>query len=214
MFTPEGPIDASGMRGLTDLQCHRASNYGAIIDRLRAIDAFAGTMKPIWSDVEAGQPSNPPRRPMITGPQIQGAVMSALIHGANGIVYFNHSFAPGCITAHFLRDNCSDTNRPYVAAINAHIKELAPVLNAPSYRWTFNPDLDTALKQGPDGSYYIFAQQNRNASGDYTLVLPPDLAGATSAKVLYENRDVALSGGKFADHFDAEYTWHIYRVAK
>jgi hypothetical protein len=135
---------------LTPDQCHRASNYGVLMDRMRAVDALDGKLKPIWGVVEAGPPKG--LYPLGISPEeIQGAVVSELIHGANGIVYFNHIFQPPCISYHFLRDSPSCTARhpraknivPAVKEMNRLIEKLAPVLNSPSYVWTFNPQLDT-----------------------------------------------------------------------
>lgn len=207
----QGPVDASGNHSLTATQCHRASNYGLTIDKMRQLDGADSRRQPIWAFIEDGHPGTNNSWPTITGPQIQGAVWASLIHGARGIIYFNHSFGGSCISHHVLRDHCGAAVRPAVTAVNGQIRDLAPVLNTQSYQWTFHPDLDTMLKLGPDGSYYIFAIQRTGTSGSYTFTLPAKLGGAT-AEVLYENRTVPISGKSFTDFFGAESTYHIYRI--
>ena len=87
--------------------------------------------KPVWAFVEVGHPFTENDAPTITGPEIRAAVWSSLIHGARGIIYFNHSFGGTCPTQHILRDPCGDEVKPWVTAVNRQIAGLAPVLNAP-----------------------------------------------------------------------------------
>lgn len=229
-----GPTDPSyGGPSLTSDECHRSSNYGVIIDRLRALVTNGSGLtlgtgavnQSIWGIVETGHPGGDGTIPAITGPQIQGAVMASLIHEARGIIYFTHSLctsnctypASSCTASysdsdHGLRDNCFG-NTPYVTQINGYITQLAPVLNTQSLGWSFNSGLSTMLKYGPDGSYYIFAEQAYpNDSGSYIFSLPQGMTTATSAQVLYENRTVSITGGTFQDSFAQEYSWHIYKI--
>ncbi|HEX3082076.1 MAG TPA: hypothetical protein VHQ86_02380, partial [Candidatus Saccharimonadia bacterium] len=142
---------------------------------------------------------------------IAGAVFSSLIHEARGIIYFNHNFGSSCISQHVLRDNCGAAVRPTVTAVNQEIKDLAPVLNTQSYQYSFNTGLDTMLKASGD-SFYIFAMQKRpSTSGTYQFTLPAGMGGA-SVSVLYENRTLPISGGKFSDTFSAESAYHIYKI--
>ena len=60
---------------------------------------------PIWAYVELGHPLGT-NGGQITPDQAAAAVWSSLIHGARGIVYFNHSFGGSCQTQHILRDTC------------------------------------------------------------------------------------------------------------
>lgn len=211
LMAGRGPVDASGRHSLTPAQCHRASNYGLTVDKIRQLDGAGGTYQPVWAFVEVGHPSSGDTGQTITGPQIQGAVMNSLIHEARGIVYFNHNFGGSCISQHVLRDSCGATVRPYVTAINQEITALAPVLNTQSYRWTFNPTLDTMLKRTSDGTLYIFAMQKTGTSGAYAFALPAGV-DATSATVVNENRTVAISDGKFTDSFASEESYHVYKV--
>ena len=200
-------------RQLSALECHRASNYGITVDRMRKLDAMDGKLQPVFSFVEDGHPGSGKGPVLIDGPELQGAVMSSLIHGAAGIIYFNHSFGGPCISANVMRDKCGAEIRPYIVEINRIIKELAPVLNTQSLSWNANPRLDTMLKRDASGTYYLFAQQNLEATGTYELSLPTVLASAGAAEVLYENRVASVTDGKLRDSFAAEYSWHVYKFS-
>ncbi|MEU7940599.1 hypothetical protein [Microbispora bryophytorum] len=193
-------------------QCRLAANYGAIIDRQRRLDARDGHLQPVYAFIELGYPGKKATG-VIRPEQMKGAVMSSLIHGARGLVYFNHSFGGSCQSMNLLRDHCGDAIRPAVIEINRQIATLAPVLNTQSYEYGFAPGLDTMVKRYK-GSYYLFAMVARGArAGGRRFDLPPVLAGAKKAEVLFEDRTVPIDAGGFTDTFDAEYAYHIYKIA-
>jgi hypothetical protein len=205
------PGEAQKYLGVAPNQCRRAANYGLLIDRLRFLDGMDGKRIPIFGFVEDGHPFTENSAPTITANQIAGAVMNELIHGARGIIYFNHNFGGSCISQHVLRDSCGAAVRPTVTQTNQRITALAPVLNSPSYQWTANPSLDTMLK-AYGGSYYLFAMPGRfGGTGSQALTLPSTLNGGT-AQVMFENRSVPITGGQFTDSFAAEYSYHIYKI--
>jgi hypothetical protein len=115
---------------LDKASCHRASNYGAVIDELRRLDRSGGKT-PIWAFVEVGHPAKESSWPTITPSQVRAAVWSSLIHGASGIAYFNHSFGGPCQTQHALREPCYAETRAMVTQVNDQIRRLAPALNSP-----------------------------------------------------------------------------------
>jgi hypothetical protein len=205
------PAEAQTWLGIATDKCRRSSSYGLVIDRLRKLDGMDGKRMPIYGFVEVGHPFTDNSAPTITGNQIAGAVMSSLIHGARGIIYFNHSFGGACQSQHLLRDACGAANRPVVAQTNQRITALAPVLNSPSYQWTANPLVDTMLKSY-GGSSYLFAMPGpAGGTGTQTLSLPAALHGST-AQVMFEDRSVPISGGQITDSFAAEYSYHIYKI--
>jgi hypothetical protein len=209
MITGSGPISQyTGLRDLTTAECRRAANYGAIIDRMRALDALDGKLQPIWSFVEVGNPF--PVTRSITGPQIEGAVVSSLIHGAAGITYFKHNFGGSCQTTDAFID-CPGSYITNVTNINSHIKDLAPVLNTQSYQYSFGGTLDTMLKWY-NGSAYIFAMGKNGSTGSKTFTLPAGLTSAANVQVLYESRTLPITSGTFTDSFAAEYSYHIYKI--
>ena len=206
------PTEAANFLNIRPEFCRRSSSYGIVLDRMRALDAMDGKRIPIYGFVEVGHPFTENDWPTINGDQIAGAVMNSLIHEARGIIYFNHNFGGSCISQHVLRDSCGAAVRPAVTETNRRVTALAPVLNTQSYQWSFNASLDTMLK-GHDGSYYVFAMPGRaGGTGTQTLTLPTGLTGATKAEVLFENREVPITGGRFTDTFPNEHSYHVYKI--
>ncbi|NRQ32513.1 hypothetical protein HII36_11780 [Nonomuraea sp. NN258] len=192
-------------------QCRLSANYGALIDKLRRLDAQDGRLQPIFAVIEVGWPGADDRRE-IEPQELAGAVMNSLIHEARGIVYFNHNFGGPCQSQHVLRDTCGDRIRPTVVELNKRVKQLAPVLNSQSYKHRFSDRLDTMLKYH-QGAYYVFSMLGRGEKpGAHALTLPAGMR-ASQAEVLFEGRTVPIDGtGKFVDTFEAEYSYHIYKI--
>ncbi|MEO3869597.1 hypothetical protein ABGB18_12270 [Nonomuraea sp. B12E4] len=203
--------DAKNYLNLATDQCRLSANYGALIDKLRRLDAQDGRLQPIYAVIEVGWPGADDKR-AIEPHELAGAVMSSLIHEARGIIYFNHNFGGPCQSQHVLRDHCGDRIRPTVVELNKRIHQLAPVLNTQSYKHTFNKGLDTMLKSY-QGYYYVFSMLGRGVQpGTHTLSLPPGIR-ADKAEVLFEGRTVPIDGsGRFSDTFAAEHSYHIYKI--
>ena len=133
-FTDEnlcGPSEGGawfGGRQLEPDECHLAANYGLTVDRVRYLDGLDGDRKPVWAMVEVGHPFAEEDWPTITPDQVRAAVWHSVIAGAEGIVYFNHSFGGPCPTQHALREPCYAETRAMVATVNGQLHELAPVL--------------------------------------------------------------------------------------
>lgn len=209
----EGGGSMGRERDLTEQECRLAANYGWTIDRVRSLIRPAGS-KPVWAFVEVGHPFTEDQAPTITGPEIRAAVWSSLIHGARGIVYFNHSFGGDCQSQHVLRDACGDEVRPWVTAVNRQITGLAPVLNAPFLDGALahGPGVETAVKVHGD-DLYVFAgsAQADPQDAEFTLACLP--GAAVTATVLDEDRTVTIGDGVFRDTFVDGNAVHLYRVA-
>lgn len=206
-----GAVFAAGAQ-LEPGKCRLAANYGWTVDRVRSLVNPAAS-KPVWSFVEVGHPFTQADAPTITGPEIRAAVWSSLIHGARGIVYFNHNFGGDCQTQHVLRGPCGDAVRPWVTDVNAQITRLAPVLNAPflDNALSHGEGIDAAIKVH-DGSLYVLAGSAQAREQDAVFQLPC-LAGAGAAvTVLDENRTVTMANGTFSDHFADGNAVHLYRI--
>jgi len=174
------------------------------------METYTGGTKPNWVLVETGMPYLTEHgRATIHGDQIAGAVWNAIIHGASGIAYFQHNNNGTCGTYSILE--CGADRLTAITAVNAQVRSLAPVLNTPSYVWSFGAGLDTNLKAA-GGSAYIFAMTD-GGRGVRVFTLPPELASARSVEVLHEHRTIEISGGKFSDSFVAEHTHHAYRIS-
>jgi hypothetical protein len=193
-FWPEGKNPSS------------AGAYGWQQDRMESFMSPAAS-KPNWVFVETAKPFlTESGATTITVDQIRGAVWNGIIHGAAGIAYFQHN-NNGCGTYSLL--TCGQALRDGVAAVNAQVAELAPVINSPSYAWSFGAGLETALK-ARGGDAYILAMTD-GGTGERTFSLPAGLAG--SVEVVGEGRTLTVESGTFTDRFAAESTVHIYRVA-
>ena len=85
-----GVLDNLG-RDMTPDEAARGSNYGDVITREIAL---TGGSQPVFAFVEDGGPftADTQTSDYITPPELNWAVWSSLIHGARGIIYFNHSF--------------------------------------------------------------------------------------------------------------------------
>lgn len=201
--------------------CRTASSYGKTMDSLRARDATDGKLQRMWQFVEllnGGPGDDQAFVANITPGQLQGAVMNSLIHEARGIVYFNQSLNGACTGGSLVRQTMVDPEfcaKDQVAAageINNRIHDLAPVLNSQTYVHDFGPGLDTMLKVH-DGYAYIFSMIDDDPKpGARVFSVPPELAGRP-IEVLFENRTISQgSDASFTDTFDAEYSYHIYKV--
>lgn len=206
----EGGRAIGGGQELSAAECHKAANYGWTIDRGRSL-VFPQYSKPIWAFIEVGHPFSECCSPTITGPEIRAAVWSSVIHGARGVVYFNHSFGGDCITQHVLREACGDSIRPWVTAVNLQLQDLAPVLNAPFLENALRTSggVDTSVKLF-DGSLYVLVSSAKVESQDPLFDIQCTSGG--SVEVLYEGRSLPIANGKFTDHFDDGNSVHLYKI--
>ncbi|GAA2723931.1 hypothetical protein [Cellulomonas aerilata] len=207
----EGGAVVGGGRDLAPAECRRAANYGWTVERVRSLVEPAGS-KPVWAFVELGHPASEDDAPTITGPQVRAAVWSSVIHGARGIVYFNHSFGGDCESFHLLREPCGDDVRPWVVEVNRQLVELAPALTAPFLDGAVAADgpVDTAVKVH-GGEQYLLAAATDHRGVDVTFRLRCATDGPVT--VLGEDRELALVDGAFDDHFADGEAVHLYRYA-
>lgn len=177
------------------------------VDRLKK---WTEGRKPVWCCIETTGINNPDRKP--TPAEVRSEVWMALIHGANGILYFAHQFKPTFIEAGLLAD---ESIAREVAAVNRRIHGLAPVLNSPDV-----PDGATVAssnKGAPisfvvkkhDGAAYLFAVSL--GAGETTAAI--QLADKADAKVevLDEDRALDAKAGGWSDRFNG-YQAHLYRI--
>jgi len=199
--------------------CRSASSYGKTIQMLQKRDAVDNRLQPIWQFVENlnGGPGASAPAVYVTPGQLKGAVMNSVINEARGIVYFNQSFSGSCQGGSILRQSqvtanfCGAAQVAAAAQVNATVRQLAPVINTQSYRYSFGSGLNTMLKT-LDGSAYVFAMiDGSSVPGSRTFTLPAGVTGST-VEVVGENRTLTLSGNSFTDSFANEYSYHIYRV--
>ncbi len=196
---------------LSQADCRLAANYGATVDRVRYLDGLDGKRQPVWNFVEVGHPFSENDAPTIKPAELRAAVWSGIIHGARGVVYFNHSFGGPCLTQHALRESCYSAVRAEVKRTNAQITALAPVLNAYTVNGLVSTtgQVDTMTKfQG--GSYYVFAGSAQRASQSAQFNAP--CVGNATVTVVGENRTLPMTNGRFTDTFADGNAVHIYRI--
>jgi hypothetical protein len=205
-----GAMFATHGKRLRKARCRRAANYGRTVDRLRRLLRPARS-RPIWSFVEVGHPSTGSGGRSIKPAEVTAAVWSSLIHGARGIVYFNHSFGGPALTQHALREPAYRAVRAAVAGTNARIHRLASVLNAPFADGLVSTtsQVDTMAKYW-GGRFYIFA--GSRAVGPHRARFRVPCTGEATVNVVDENRKLRLTGGSFTDRFADGNAVHIYRI--
>lgn len=207
----EGGAVFAGGRDLTDSECRIAAHYGWTVDRVRSLVQPARS-KPVWAFVEVGHPFSETGSLTITAPQIRAAVWSSIVHGARGVVYFNHNFGGECLSQHVLRDECGAGVRPTVTALNQQLQRLAPVLNSPTVIGlvsTGGNRVDVAVK-AYHGQFYVMASANGDANQAVTFSFA--CGSPLTAEVLDENRSLNVSANSFTDTFADANAVHIYKL--
>jgi len=191
--------------------CRRAYNYGLTIDRMRYLDGLDGTRQRVWAFVEDGHPFTESSAPSIQPAQMRAAVWQSIIAGAQGLIYFNHSFGGPCQSQHVLRDSCYAAIRAEAKRTNTQIASLARVLNAP-----FADGLVTAsngvraMAKYSGGQFYVFA--GSRTTSPQTATFNIGCTGDATVTVVDENRTIPLSNGSFSDSYADGNAVHIYRI--
>jgi hypothetical protein len=177
------------------------------VQRLRE---WTGGKKPVWNCIECTHISNPDKK--ANPEQIRSEVWMSIIHGSRGIIYFVHQFKPTFIEAALLEDS---ENLAAVTAINAQIKELAPVINSPPVE-SISISAEETVKIATTGrrfknSTYLFTVGMENNPGTATFKMH-DLPKSGTVEVIGESRSIQISDGAFTDKFKP-YEVHLYRFA-
>ncbi|HUF63761.1 MAG TPA: hypothetical protein VMN36_16915 [Verrucomicrobiales bacterium] len=174
---------------------------------------WSGGKKIVWNCIECTRIGNPEVKP--TPEQVRAEVWMSLIRGSRGIIYFVHQFAPDFREAALLDD---PEMLAAVTALNREIRDLAPVLNAPTAPDAIvvrasDPEIPVAVMvKRHDSGIYCFAANLRNRPVEATFTLgEEDTEGARTAEVLGESRTVTLQDGAWTDAFPA-YGIHRYRL--
>ena len=211
-----GSSEGGGKPGvITANNCHVAANYGWNVQRVRNLVSPSGS-KATWSFVEDGCPFGDSGWPCIQTQQIRPAVWHSLIAGAQGIVYFNHSFKAGagngaCAGSfHTLRD-CVPV-RVAVTAVNAEIQSLAGVLRSPSLASGFSANANVRARAKWNGSNFYVLAGTAGHVGPVTGLFGIPCVGNATATVVGESRSVPVIAGAFSDTFANPNAVHIYRV--
>jgi hypothetical protein len=178
------------------------------VSRLRK---WSDYKKPVWNCIECTHISNPKTK--ATPVQVKAEVWMSLVRGSQGLIYFAHQFDPKFIEAGLLADEAMTAQ---VKTINLQIHALAPVLNSP----TFDKDLkvESSAKDVPveailkrhGGATYVFSVGMRGAVTKGTFQIA-NLPGDATARVLGEERTIAVKNGVFSDVFEP-WDVHLYEI--
>jgi hypothetical protein len=165
----------------------------------------------VWTDFETTDISGGGFGP--TPVETASEVWLALIHDANGILYFIDVISPT-----FREDGIFENADMVTAvtALNQEIKTLAPELNSASIpslvtvtSSNTSAPIDSMVKANGT-SLYVFAAISRpgTATGSFEI---EGMTGNGVATVVSESRTVAITGGKFTDAFAANGA-HVYQI--
>lgn len=218
-------------RDMTEDEMARRGIFGDLITKERTFQT-GHYPAPIFAFVENGGPytDNATADTYIQPQELNSAVWSSIIHGARGIIYFNHTFAGPAQTNDNLENSFYQTLQgsqtisiyDQTKATNLLIKQMAPIINSPTaVGYATVVPAATALDgieliaKYYNGKFYIFS--TTRGSGDTTNISATFTiknTGAVQATVLGENRAVALTGGgtTFTDTFATGEVVHIYRI--
>lgn len=172
------------------------------------LNRYANFAKPVLADLEASSIDGLPRP---TPHQLRAEVWLSLIAGAAGIQYFCHRFMPDFSETDCLED---EATADALTRINRELRELSPLLNSQSYRFTpvsSNAALSVRAVLKRSGSeHYLFSANATDAATTARFSLS-GLRDVTRIEVIGEGRNLAPSSGSFEDAFEP-YAVHLYRL--
>jgi hypothetical protein len=196
------------------------SHVWAAYQSVMAARTNAGFSKPVWPDIEAS-PVDTDDKTTFDGYQIKPEEIQALawnyvIGGALGFTYFNHCFCTSTnqTTHDAINDANFTANRAAIKAVDARIKNLAPVINSPfanGYATASGGVNLMAKYQASSDKFYVFAapKQLGSQSVNFTLAGSP----TATVNVIDENRTLSAVNGHFTDTFADQNTIHVYEIA-
>ena len=192
------------------------SSYGDDVRKVRRLDALDGVRQPVWHFVELGWPwtegaSQGGRR--ILPAEIRSAVWHSIIAGARGIIYFDHNFGPAVPGSTILEEGYED-NRVAATEVNAQIRSLAPVLNAPFVTSGHSASDSMAgtvryMVKWQGGKFWLFAGADRGGG------TRPSRSRASATRPRpwrARTGPLPVSNGSFTDQFADKNAIHIYRI--
>jgi len=172
---------------------------------------WAGPGKFVWNCIECTHIGNASAK--ATPAQVRAEVWMSLIRGSRGLIYFVHQFKPAFLEAALLDD---PEMLSAVTAINAQVRDLAPVLNQPTMADAVAVESSPAetkiasMVKKYQGNTYIFSVNlgKEPAHATFHFIASP---AAAEAQVLGETRQLSITGGSFGDSF-GPYEVHLYRA--
>jgi hypothetical protein len=161
------------------------------------------TDKPIWVGVQSYKKPSPWAR-FPTPLEYRAQAYISVIHGAKGLMWYGGGVEGG------IYGKLEEGHWDDLKSLATELHEMSPVFMAPTGDAPkFSPGnapISVMLKTMPDRTVLLTANR-----GSQPVDAAFDVKGSGPAKVLYENRDVAVKNGKLTDHFDP-YTVHVYEL--
>ncbi len=178
--------------------------------------AHGHPVKSIWAIIQYFQGWSSWKR-FPTFAELRAMSFLAVIHGAHGITWYTYG---GFNNNRGLTDTPETWNN--ISTVANQLKQLSPALlerTPPQLEPAailHGPDLDARghhaisalLKIHQQDAYLITANSTRNTV-QAQFSLPADIAGKTTARVLFENRSVQLQNQRLTDDFKP-YDVHVY----
>jgi hypothetical protein len=189
---------------------------GQSIDKLRADSKgvpkkYMAYIESSWQKLSNSSIANTP-----TPDQFRGEVWSAIMHGANAIIYFPQVVPDQTIGGSFSYDGTPADVAAEMTTQNAKVRSYGRVLNAP-----YNPSsrkltassaaIEATWRVMQEGDYFFVLNQSPNTLANVTLSLTGLAQGIDALQVLGESRTEALAAGAIVDTF-TPYQVHIYQA--
>jgi hypothetical protein len=211
MYTNNSVSDPNGVWG--------PWTYATFTRRLRSLNEGK---TPVWCIVETT--SQAPSEPVPSN--VVKACWSAIIAGADAIVFFDHRFSSSIVSGDFAHMLHNPPMKAAVSAFCTRATSLGDALNCPEanlvtavtssnvsagpYGGTYGVPMHFTTRD--DGTHqYLFAMGIRPGTTTATFTIPA-WAGETIT-VLDESRTVTVDGaGVLTDTFPADYTVHLYQL--
>jgi hypothetical protein len=215
----------------------QAAAYGWQAKALKSLYTDKGHQRPVWVAVETQMPYlTDTGRDIILYAEIQGAVWSALVNEARGILWFQHNgfytadeLGPGNPATSYVGNDPNTGAAPdtssmslvdgpaglisYVAGVNQDILDLAPVLNTQSRVWNYSASGIETMTKIHGGYLYIFATKSvLGTTGAKTFTLPSGVSGTSVEVLVGGGGPHAVSGGQFSRTWTNEYDVLVGRV--
>lgn len=185
---------------------------GQAIDKLRS-DA-KGAPKKYFAYIECSwqKLANSERGPTVD--EFRGTVWHAIMHGANGIIYFPQVVPDKTIGGSFSYDGVPTDVAAEMTRVDAQIQSFGRVLNStrdPSSRrlTTTASGIESTWRVTQEGDFFFVLNQSRNTLTNIALNLTGLSGNVTSLNVLGENRTESLVGTQIFDTFKP-FEVHVY----
>ncbi len=186
----------------------------ALMDPGRALDRLENISggKPQFSMLESSPQnfSTPGNTPGASPGQFRAEVWDSVIHGSRGIYYFPYQFKPNFIFDATPADVAAEMTKQDARLTDLSSALLSPI-DPPTLTATAAQPLEVSWRSFGGKDYFIVLNQSDKTVSNQSIKLTGIAAGANSAEVRGESRNVAVAGDTITDNF-APYEAHVYVI--